>query len=344
VECLRNLLYCAPSFPPGPTVPRHWITALLAWATLTATLTAMSEVVAQSDRPGRIVVGGPPGSAQDLLARIFAEKFRESAGRQYIVENRAGASSTIAVDSVARSAPDGGTLLISAIGPLLIEPAFAKNIPYDTFRDLTPISQISTAYVVYAISPRLQAKSLEEFLGLVRGNAKLGFYSTAGTNGIPYLFSVLLQRHTGIAMTNVPYKSAADAVKGVASGEVPAGALPMGESMPLYRRGQLRIVATSGPSRSTLLPEVPTFRELGYRDLEAETWYGLLAPANLPRTLLESLSKAAMSAMQQKEVRDTLAGMGLEVTGTTPEEFMRIMKRDAQRWTAAVKTTGVKRD
>lgn len=325
-------------------MPAHWSHTLIVGAALAAAFGVVPESMAQAERPGRIVVGGPPGSAQDLLARIFAERFRESAGRTFIVENRAGASSTIAVDSVARAAPDGATLLISAIGPLLIEPAFAKNMPYDTFRDLTPISQISTAYVVYAISPKLPAKSLEEFLALARTEAKLAFYSTAGTNGIPFLFSMLLQRHTGISMTNVPYKSAADAVKGVASGEVPAGALPMGESMPLYRRGQLRIVATSGPKRSSLLPEVPTFGELGFRDLEAETWYGLLAPARLPQPMVESLGKAAANAMRQKDVRDTLASIGLEATGTTPEEFARIMKRDGQRWTSVVKSAGVKRD
>jgi len=299
---------------------------------------------AQFDKPGRIVVGGPPGSSQDLLARLFAEKFREAAGRHYIVENRPGAGSTIAVDTVARSAPDGSTLLISPIGPLLIEPVFNPKLPYDTFRDFTPIAQISTSYVVYAIAQKVPVKSLAEFFPAVRADSNLGFYSTAGTNGIPYLFSVLLQRAAGITMTNVPYKSALDAVKAVASGEVPAGVLPMGEAMPIYRRGQLRIVAISGARRSTLLPEIPTFRELGYKDLEAETWYALLGPAKLPPALAESLSKAATTTVQQKEVRDMLSGMGLEPTGTSPRELAEIMRRDAERWTSAVKARGLKRE
>ena len=311
--------------------------------TVIALLAAMTTPVnAQSDKPGRVVVGGPPGSGLDLLARLFADKLRDLAGRHYIVDNRPGASGTIAADAVARGAPDGSVLLISPLGPLITEPLFAKNINYDAFRDFTPISQISTSHVVYAIGQKVPATTLAEYFKLANADPKQAFYSTAGTNGLPFFFGLLVARNANVNLTNVPYKSALEAVNALAAGEVPAGVLPMGEVIALHRRGQARIVATSGSQRSTLLPDVPTFKELGYKDLEAETWFGFLGPAKMPTALTDSLSKSMATILKQPETVKLLSGQGLEVAGSTPQEFAQIMRRDKDRWTAAIKASGVK--
>ncbi|MFM9970994.1 MAG: Bug family tripartite tricarboxylate transporter substrate binding protein [Burkholderiales bacterium] len=318
------------------------IPALIAIAVVT--LAASPDTRAQTDKPGRIVVGGPPGSSLDLMARLFADRMRESAGRQYIVDNRPGASSTIAADAVARGAPDGSVLLISPLGPLIIEPLFASNIKYDAFRDFTPISQISTSHVAYTIGQKVPATTLAEYFALARADRKQAFYGTAGTNGLPFFFALLVAQTANVKLTNVPYKSALDAVNALVSGEVPAGVLPMQEVIPVQRRGQARIVATSGARRSALLPEIPTFKELGYQDLEAETWFGFFGPAKMPAALADTISKSVATILKQPETSRFLSTQGAEAVGSTPQEFAQTMRRDKERWTAAIKASGVKLD
>ncbi|MFM9972587.1 MAG: Bug family tripartite tricarboxylate transporter substrate binding protein [Burkholderiales bacterium] len=299
---------------------------------------------AQSDKVGRIVIGDPPGSGIDPFARVLAEKLKDAGGRIFIVENRPGASSTIAAEAVARGAPDGSMLLIAPIGPLVLEPLFAAKLTYDAFADFTPLSQLTASYVAVALGNKVPAASLAEYLALAKKDTKAGFYSTAGTNGLPYILSVLLVRAADVKLTNVPYKSGQQAATAVATGEVQMGVLPMAESMPYHRRAQLRIVATSGDRRAGLLPDAPTLRELGFKDLRAETWFGFLAPAKMNATLADVLSKAASDIVQEAASKEMLAALGLEAVGSSAKEFAATMRRDRDYWGPIIKASGIRRE
>lgn len=295
----------------------------------------------QSAKPGRVIVGVPPGSNIDTTARILAERMAKISGQHYIVENRPGAGGVIGAEVVARSPADGMTLFLSPISTMVTEPQVNKqNVRYDPLKDFAPISIIATIDLALAVGPGLPVSSFAEYLSAVRADSAKGFFTSPGVNGLPHFFGMLIGRQSGAQLTHVPFGGPAPAVQAVLGGQVPALIVGYSDLITLHRAGKFRILATSGPARISLTPEVPTFAELGY-PLEVSVWYGVFAPAGTPAAVIEQTNKLVVEAARSKEMSDFLVTNGHRIVGSTPQELANTLRRDFERWGEFIRNAGI---
>ncbi len=291
----------------------------------------------------RIVVGYPAGATSDALTRIVAEQMARTLGQPVIVENKAGAGGRIGNEAVKAAAPDGHTLLMTPVATMSVFPhSYAGQLRYDPFKDFTPVAHLSNFQLGLAVNSQVPAKTLAEFVALVKADpAKYGFYASAAAGSLPHFFGVMFARSAGIALTHVPYKGTAPAMQALASGEGVALSTVGADIKSVMDAGKARLLAVAGEKRAPTLPDVPTFRELGY-DLVAQPWYALFAPGGTPPALVERLSKAAIAAVQDPATHKRLVEMNLEPTGLGPERLGRIMKDDYERWGPVIRASGFK--
>jgi tripartite-type tricarboxylate transporter receptor subunit TctC len=291
----------------------------------------------------RIVVGYPAGATSDALTRVVAEQMARTLGQPVIVENKAGAGGRIGNETVKAAAPDGHTLLMTPVATMSIFPhSYAGQLRYDPFKDFTPVAHLSNFQLGLAVNAQVPAKTLAEFVALVKADpAKYGFYASAAAGSLPHFFGVMFGRSAGITLTHVPYKGTAPAMQALASGEVVALSTVVADIKSVMDAGKARLLAVAGEKRAPTLPDVPTFRELGY-DLVAQPWYALFAPAGTPSAAIERLSKAAIAAVQDPATHKRLLEMNLEPTGLGPERLGRIMKDDYERWGPVIRASGFK--
>jgi tripartite-type tricarboxylate transporter receptor subunit TctC len=283
-------------------------------------------------RPVRMVVGFPPGGGTDILARMLAPRLSEYLGQQFVVENRPGATTNIASDLVAKSAPDGHTLLFTT-SALAINMSLYKNLTFDALRDFAPIS-------VFAQSPNLlvahasAGASVKELLGERR--AGRAYPRSAGTA----FFEGAVQTRTGTYIVHIPYKNR------LAIGDRGRGAfrLPRAGILGHVRSGRLRALAVLAPQRSDLMPDVPTMKEAGVEGVEVPVWYALLGPAATPREIVRTLGDATARAARAPDLRQKLVDQGAEPVGNPPEEFARLLREDVAKWAEIVKVSGAKAD
>ena len=302
----------------------------------------LSLPAAAQDRTIKFVFGYPPGSSGDLLTRLVAERMRASLGVTTIVENRPGAEGRIATEAVKNAAPDGGTLLLSPLAPMVAFPhSHAATVRYDPFKDFEPVAHISNFQLALLINADLPAKSLPEFVALVKKDPKLGTYASAAAGSLPHYLGVMFAKSAGLEMTHIPYKGTAPALQALAAGEVKAAVFVLADGLTLARSGRARLLAVAGAQRASNAPEVPTFKELGY-NLEASAWYALFAPAKTPKDIIDRYAKAAADAMQAPEVKQRLEQLGLEPTGYGPAELARILRTDYDKWGPVIKASGFK--
>lgn len=311
----------------------------LALTAVSAPLQLPSIVFSQSGRVGRIVVGVPPGGSLDFVARLVAEQLREGTGRNVIVENKPGAALRIAIEAVVAAEADGSVLLLTPATMLTIYPYIYKNLKYDAFKDLAPVSNAVTFDFAFAVGPSTPAANIREFAAWAKANPKSAAFASPANGSAPHFLGVMLAKRLGIVLNHIPYKGAAPAVQDLLGGQVASGMLPIGDVAQHHRSGKLKVLATTGAKRAKLLPDVPTLRESGI-DVEGKEWYGLLAPAGTPLPVRESLSAMVQKGMRRPEVAERVASIGFEPTPSTPAEFASLIKADFDAWGPIVKETG----
>jgi tripartite-type tricarboxylate transporter receptor subunit TctC len=313
-------------------------------AVLAATVPVAATAQDRIDKPVKILVGFAPGGTADIIARVVAEKMSASIGQPVIVENRPGAIGRIVADAVKAAAPDGTTIMVMPIGPMAVVPHVYKDITYDPIKDFTPIALGATFQFAIAAGPASGAKNWNEFAAWAKANPTKAGYATSGAGSLPHFFGVLLGRGIGVEMVHVPYKGSAAYLNDLVGGQVPAAIDAIADLTELHRAGKVKVLASSGATRSTALPDVPTFGELGVKGVEAMGWFGFFAPAKTPKPIVDALNAAINKALQSPDVAEKLSKLGMDPATGTPEQFATIVVNDYNKWGPIVKASGFKPD
>ena len=291
----------------------------------------------------RLIVPFPPGGPADVLGRLFGQKLSEDWGQPVVVENRAGAGGNIGAEAVAKSAPDGYTLLLIANSHTINAGLYA-SLPYDPVKDFTPISQIASYMLVLVTHPSVPAESVADLVALARSRPGQLKYASAGNGTMTHLAAEMFRLATGTDMIHVPYKGAAPATNDLLGGQVSLMFNNPVSSFPHVKAGKLRALAVTGASRLTTAPEVPTVAELGYPGFEASTWYGFLGPAGMPKEVVTKVHTDILRSLQLRDVQERLAAQGFVSIGTSPGQFGEILRSDVERWRQVVKAAGLRAD
>jgi tripartite-type tricarboxylate transporter receptor subunit TctC len=283
-----------------------------------------------------MVVGFAPGGGTDTVARIVAQKVGASVGQSVIVENKPGAGGNVATGDVARSAPDGYTILLGSVGSLAVAPHLVAKLPYDPLKDLAPITMAVEFANVLVVQPSLPT-TLAEFVKLAKEKPGTLTYGSSGIGGAGHLAGELLRIMAGIDIVHVPYKGGGPAMQGMLGGQVSSIFATPVTAGPHIRAGKIRAIATTGAARSSYLPDVPTIAESGYPGYEATNWYAFLAPAGTPKPVLERLHRELVQALKAPDVRESLDKQGMEAKPGTPEELAKYMERELATWGRVVR-------
>ena len=297
---------------------------------------------AYPSKPIRVVVGYSAGGGNDLIVRVIAPRLGEALGQPLIVDNKPGAQSIIAAEFVAKSAPDGYTLLMGPSGPMTINPATYSKLPYSPLRDFTPIAMIGSFPLIVAVDPQLPVRSIRELIDYAKANpGKVNYASSAG---IFQIATELFKQKTGTQFEMIPYKGSGDSVQAVAAGQV---TMTFGDPPPLtgaLKSGSVRGLAVTSAKRHSSWPELPTLIELGIPDMEVPVWTALFAPARTPPAIVARLQREVARTVHLPEIKERFAAMGIDPVGSTSEELARQVARDIEKWTAVAKTAGIKND
>lgn len=290
---------------------------------------------------GRVIVPYAPGAATDTLARTMADLLSASGGPRYIVENRPGAATQIATKAVAAAAPDGQTLGFIDTAFVINPGLFGGALPYDTRKDFAPISLMATAPLVLVVHASVPANSIREFVALAKSRPGKLSYGSAGAGSAPHLAGEQLRHAAGIAIVHVPYRGGATVLNDILAGHIEFGFTTVPTMLPHIRAGKVRALAVTGGSRASQLPQVPTMREAGLASVDATPLFGLIAPANTPRAIVDRLAAAAQT-VRSGAVHDRLAESGFVPVGSSPEEFRARIEAEIAKWTAIVKSGGIR--
>jgi len=292
-------------------------------------------------KPITTVVGFEPGGGTDTVGRIVAKTLSEQLGQQVLVENRAGAGGNIAVDYVAKSAPDGYTLVLANVGAIGVNPHIMKTT-YDPQRDLTPITMAVVFANVLVVQPELPVKTLRDYVDYARKNAGKMTYASSGIGGAGHLAGELLKKVAKIDIVHVPYKGGGPAMQGFLGKQVDSFFATPVSSIKQIEAGKARAIATTGEKRAALMPNVPTVAESGYAGYEALNWYAYFGPANMPKQLVQRLNQELVKALHSRETIALLDKQGVEAQPGTPEDLARYVAREYDTWGKVVKEAGIK--
>lgn len=298
-----------------------------------------ASVRAQTQTTTRLIVGFQAGAGMDSLARVLAEPLRSSLDT-VIVENQAGASGLIAIRAVKAAVADGRTLLLTPSSPLVLSPHTTSNVGFDPLRDLVPIGRIATFTYALAVAAKTPARTLADYVALVKRDPAMGSFGTAGARLTTHFMGLIFARAAGINMVHVPYKGAAPALEDTIAGQIPAVVSTTPSMSALHAQGQLRILAVSGAQRDSDLPDIPTFSESGYGDLVVEEWCGIFAPPGLPVPIAERIDNALRQALTDEQVRQRFTRLGFKATPQPGPALAVTLKADSDRWAEIVKTSG----
>jgi tripartite-type tricarboxylate transporter receptor subunit TctC len=296
------------------------------------------------NKPIRIVVPFAPGGSTDLLARRVGDKLAAAWGQPVVVDNRPGAGGTIGADFVAKSAPDGYTLLAGVTGSNAIAQALYPKLPYDVLKDFSPVSMIASAPLVLAVNLDVEAKTAAEFLALAKSKPGALSYGSAGNGTSMHLTGEMYKQAAEVSMVHVPYRGSAGMLTDLMSGQIQVTFGDVLVLLPQIQAGKIRALAVTSKARLPILPDVPTLNEAGLAGFEALSWQGIFAPAGTPPELVEKLSAEVNRAMQSPDIKDYFAARGFIVDGTTPEAFKTFIASEVKKWTPIVKSAGVQAD
>ena len=292
------------------------------------------------NRPVRIVVPSPPAGGTDIVARVLAEHFSKALGQQFFVENRPGAGNMIGIESVARTAPDGYTLLMVP-STLALNSVLYKKVSYDPIKDFSPIMQVAQAPNVLIVNPSVPAKSLAEFVALAKQKPGQLTYGTPGIGTSPHMCMELLKYMAGIDVQHIPYRGTVPAMTDVMSGQITGMFSTALSARPQIDAGTVRALGLSGTKRSEAMPNVPPIAEAGVAGYDATQWYGLVAPAGTPADIIARLHQEAVKALKSPDVKDKLAADGAEAVGSTPAEFAKLIRDELEKWAKVAKAAGI---
>lgn len=293
------------------------------------------------EKPVRIIVPFAPGGSADILARTVSNKLNAVLGQPVIVENRPGAAGNIGTEVVAKSKPDGYTLLVGLMNTHVVNQALYKNIPFDGVEDFTPIAMLAAVISTMAIHPSVPAKNVKEFIAVARSRPGELAYASAGTGSSTHLNAAVFEKMAGIRMLHVPYKGGAPAVLDTVTGQTQMIITAATQTLPHVKAGRLRLLGVTRAKRVAMLPDVPAIAETlpGY---EAVVWFGAFAPAGLPRDITARLNTEINKLMSAPDTKSVMEKMGVEIINITPEEFQRKLRAEAAHWTNVVRKYGIK--
>ena len=292
-------------------------------------------------RQATLVIGSPAGGATDKMARMYADALRGRYAENVIVENKPGAGGAIAYEGVKRSGvKDGSLVFLSPAYPIVISPHLVRNLPYDTLRDFVPVAPTGRSFMTYAVGPAVpeSVTTFQQYLAWCKENPKQALYA-AQTGSSQHLLGSVLALSTGVPLENVSYKGDAPAMQDLMGGHVPAVVLPIASALPLYRQGKLRVLASAKAQRSKSLPDVPTFTEMGYRDVLFQDWLGVFAPADTAPAQVKRLNEAIAEVARSPKGIEALEGMGFEAEIASPEQFAGMVRADHQRYAGFIERT-----
>ncbi|MEI2415807.1 tripartite tricarboxylate transporter substrate binding protein [Orrella sp. JC864] len=296
------------------------------------------------NKPVRVVVGFAPGGGADVVARLVGAKMSNVLGQQVVVENRPGATGTIAADNVARSPADGYSMFLGSQSTMIVAPNMYPNLAFDPIKDFTPISQMVSMPLVLVVNPNLvKATTLAELTEELKhkgdGNTT---YASSGQGGPQHIAGELYKKMIGMNITHVPYKGESAAIADVLGGHVPFMFANLPVAQPHVANGRLRALAITSLARSEKVPEIPTLHESGFKDFEVLTWYGVFAPAKTPEPVVAKLSESILRSLEDPDLRRSLDEQGLTIIGSTPAEFGRMLETEAPRWSKLIKEMGLR--
>jgi len=292
-------------------------------------------------KPVRLIVPFAPGGSNDIMARLTAQKLTEAFGQQVIVDNRAGASGIVGTDIAAKAPPDGYTVLMMSL-TLAVNPSLYRKLPYNTEKDLAPVTLVASAPLMLVVHPSIPAKSVNEFIAFARANpGKLNFGS-GGAGATPHLAGEMLKMMAKLHMTHVPYKGGGPALADLIGGQIQVMLENLPSTLPHVKAGRLRALALSGLRRSPLVPDLPTLDEAGLKGYEIVGWNGLFLPSGTPQNIVAYLHGLTVKMLVQPDVKERLATLGAEGVGNTPDEFRAFVKAEIVKWAQVVKEAGLK--
>jgi tripartite-type tricarboxylate transporter receptor subunit TctC len=310
-----------------------------------ATLTgAASAQPAYPNKPLHMIVPFSAGGPSDVLARAIGQKLGDNLGQPVIIENRPGAGGNIASDYVAKSPPDGYTLMIATVGTHAINASLYSKLPFDTVRDFAPVALVASATIILVAHPSVPAKTVKELVALAKSKPNQLSYASPGSGTPQHLAGELLDTVTGIEMMHVPYKGAAPALNDLLGGQVSLGFVSLPAALPHVKAGKLRALGVTAAKRSDVAPDVPTIAEAGVPGYEVENWYGVLAPAGTPKEIVNKLNAEILKLLKTKEVKELLDNQGFEILQSSPEQFAAFNKTELVKWAKLVKLSGAKAD
>ena len=291
----------------------------------------------------RMVVGYPPGGLTDGVARTLGPRLAEALGQQVIVDNRGGGGSTIGTDIVAKSLPDGYTLLV-ADQALITNPSLYAKLPYDTLKDLQPVALVGAASLVIVVHPSLPARSVKDLVAIAKTRPGDVNYASGGNGTATHLAGELFKQVAGVRMVHIPYKGVGLAIIDLLGGHVSIMFSSIGAAGPHANAGKIRALAVTGPSRAPALPAVPTLAESGYPAASVVGYWGVLAPAGVARDIVDKLSGAIATVVKRPDVHQRLVDQGVDPTGSGPAEYGRIIRAEIEKWAKVIRQAGIKVD
>jgi len=294
------------------------------------------------NRPMRIVVPYLPGGGNDNMGRLIAQKLTEGFKQQAIVDNRGGAAGRLGAEHVAKSAPDGHTLLMGGSTVMITAPALYAALPYDVQKDFATVTTVGYTSYVLVLHPAVPAQDVKQFITLARSRPGALNYSSSGSGGPAHLAGELFQSLTKTKMVHVPYKGGSAALVSLIGGEIDLTFGNIQPTTPVVRSGRLRALAVTSAKRSSILPDVPTFAEGGLPGLEVSIYYGVLAPAATPADIIARLNAVLVKGLNTPETRKRLETDGAELMTSTPEEFARLIRTETEKWGRIIKAAGIK--
>jgi tripartite-type tricarboxylate transporter receptor subunit TctC len=316
--------------------------AFLACAAALAAFTAHAAADIYPSKPIRFVVAFPPGGGTDIIARSIAQKLAERLAQQVVVDNRPGAGGNIGTDIVAKSAPDGYTLLMGSAGPLAINASLFKAMPFDPVRDLAPVTLAASTPNVLVVHPSLKVATVKELIALVRAHPGEINFASSGHGTPAHLAGELFNSMAGVKLVHVPYKGASPALADLLGGQVQIMFSTMPPALPHVKDGKLRALAVTSLARSPAAPELPTMDEAALPGFEANTWHGVVLPTGAQSAIIARLNREIVAILHLPDVVERLSSQGAEPVGSTPEEFAAYIRSETVKWAKVVRDSGAK--
>jgi tripartite-type tricarboxylate transporter receptor subunit TctC len=330
------------------TATRNWRGVLLFASTIVLAVgfvagTAFAQSTGFPDRPIKMIVGFAAGGSTDVAARIVAQKMSEILGQSVLVENRPGASGLLAAEDVVKSPPDGYTLMMASQTVLAVAPRLYREATIDPIKDFAPVAYCGASPLVLVVNPSFPAHTTAEVIAMAKAQPGKIIFGTGGAGTTPHIASEMFQYAAGIKMTHVPYRGEAGAINDLVAGQIPAMFANLSAIMGQLKAGTVRAIAVTSPQRSALAPEVPTVAET-LPGFAAETWFGLIAPAETPHDVIAKLNAAALQALASADTKKRYADLGMTNSGdggTTPEELDAYMKSEVAKWAKVIKDANI---